>query len=300
MLNSFGFNPLGAPHFGLIASLSFTVLRLSIRFPAVAEERAQTQLTCRVFGVVCLSQVCPRPHTVRSCLTTTELCVTKLKPSHTPWFFIVHLCFLTSTGRDQATSSRVSPYRRGNYYSPVRSPGPRIPRVHVVEVGRTVSLRDEVLPLTIFPDYPAFQYILRYAVVSGLHVRVRAYCWLLVFLKYMFMAALKFGKARSSHRGAEERWRWLRLLVVFAFRYVGRCPLVPVQPRSVELPATTEGEWRSRSSQGHKAGPLIVLLFLSTTHCCRVFFSVSLREVCNRTATTGVTGPNRTVIQAYS
>ena len=46
-----------------------------------------------------------------------------------------------------------------------------ISRLHVMEVGRTVSLRDEVLPLTIFPDFLAFGYILWCAVVLGLHVR---------------------------------------------------------------------------------------------------------------------------------
>ena len=41
-----------------------------------------------------------------------------------------------------------------------------------------------------------------------------AYCWLLVFLKYMFTDAFNYEKAPSSHRGADGTWRWLRFLVV--------------------------------------------------------------------------------------
>ena len=61
-------------------------------------------------------------------------------------------------------------------------------------------------------------YFLWFAVVLGLHVRVQAYCWLLVFLMYMFLDALNYEEAPSSHRGAEGTWRWLRLLVVLFLR----------------------------------------------------------------------------------
>ena len=61
-------------------------------------------------------------------------------------------------------------------------------------------------------------FFLFFAVVLGLHVRVQAYCWLLVFLKYIFTDALNFEKAPRSHRGAEGTWRWLRLLVVLFLR----------------------------------------------------------------------------------
>ena len=89
------------------------------------------------------------PRTVRFGLTTT-----------------VHPWFLTPTGRDQATSSRGRLYRKRKYcYFPVRSPALCIFQLHVIEVGRTVSLRDEGLPLTIFPDFPIFGYILWYAIV---------------------------------------------------------------------------------------------------------------------------------------
>ena len=43
-----------------------------------------------------------------------------------------------------------------------------------------------------------------FAVVLGLHVRVRPYCWLLVFLKYMFTVFLKYTRAPGSHRGTRE------------------------------------------------------------------------------------------------
>ena len=154
----------------------------------------------------------------------------------------------------------------------VRSPGLCISRLHVMEIGRTVSLRDEGLPLTIFPDFLAFGQILWSAVVLGLHVRVRAYCWLLVFLKYLFTAALKFGKAFGSHRGAEERWRWLRLLVVFALSLHHTLSFGPCTATVSGAAGHNRGEWRRRRSQGHKAGPLNRLQRPPNTHCCRVVF----------------------------
>ena len=49
--------------------------------------------------------------------------------------------------------------------------------------------------------------------------------------------------------------------------YTRRCPLVPVQSQSTELPATTVGESsKGGSLRRHKAGPLTVLLL------CRVSF----------------------------
>ena len=55
------------------------------------------------------------------------------------------------------------------------------------------------------------------------------------FIEYLAIVNQKYAKAPSSHRGAEERWRWLRLLVVHASSpYVRHCPLVPVQMRSTE------------------------------------------------------------------
>ena len=202
-------------------------------FPAPPEEIAQTQLVCLIFGVVCLSRMSPRPRTVRSGMTTTVY----------PWS-------LTPTGRDQATSSRGRLYRKRKYcYFPVRSPALCIFQLHVNEVGRTVSLRDEGLPLTIFPDFPTFGYIFVVRYCIGLHVWVRAYCWLHVFLKYILTDALNYEKAPSSHRGAEGTWRWLRFLVVPVLRRTTvTVPLVPVQMRSMELPATTVGEWRRRHS----------------------------------------------------
>ena len=112
--------------------------------PAALEESVQTQLVCRIFGVECAFLEFPHDHApVGLVLTTT-----------------VYLCFLTPTGRDQATLSRGRLYRKRKYcYFLVRSPGLCIFRLHVIEVGRTVSLRDEGLPLTIFPDFPTFEYI---------------------------------------------------------------------------------------------------------------------------------------------
>ena len=58
-----------------------------------------------------------------------------------------------------------------------------------------------------FHRLSTFVYILWYAIVLGLHVWVRAYSWLHVFLKYILTDALNYEKAPSSHRGAEGTWR---------------------------------------------------------------------------------------------
>ena len=70
--------------------------------------------------------------------------------------------------------------------------------------------------MTVFPDFPTFGYIFVVRYCIGLHVWVRAYCWLHVFLKYILTDALNYEKAPRSHRGAEGTWRWLRFLVVLA------------------------------------------------------------------------------------
>ena len=134
------------------------------------------------------------------------------------------------------------------------------------------------------------------------------------FIEHLAIVNRKYAKTLSSHRGAEERWRWLRLPFVHAWSGIEGMAMAvasfaprafalrstsdavhffPVQPQSAERPATTEGEWRRRhSSQGHKAGPLIVLP--STTYCGRVVLLTCRCEMCNRIAvTTVVTGPNR-------
>ena len=78
-------------------------------------------------------------------------------------------------------------------------------------------------------------------------------------MDYVDTVSLKYERAPGSHRGAEGKWRWLRLLVVhLPPLYVRYCPFVSLYRtvQSKELPATTEGEWRRRhSSQGHKGGP---------------------------------------------
>ena len=52
-----------------------------------------------------------------------------------------------------------------------------------------------------------------------------------------------------------------------------RCPLVPVQRWSIELPATTVGEWRRRRSlRRHKGGPwtvFFVVFFLVSGDLCK-------------------------------
>ena len=45
-----------------------------------------------------------------------------------------------------------------------------------------------------FPDFPTFGYIFVVRCCIGLHVWVRAYCWIHVFLKYIFTDALNFEK----------------------------------------------------------------------------------------------------------
>ena len=93
-----------------------------------------------------------------------------------------------------------------------------------------------------FPRLPTFLYIFVVRYCIGLHVWVRAYCWLLVFLKYMLTDALNYEKVPSSHRGAEGTWRWLRLLVVPFLRLTSDAvPWSLYSLRSMMLPATTVG-----------------------------------------------------------
>ena len=62
-----------------------------------------------------------------------------------------------------------------------------------------------------------------------------------VFIEFVYWASLEFAIAPASTE-VEERWRWLRLLVVFLPAwYVRHFLLVVVQRQSIELPATTVG-----------------------------------------------------------
>ena len=146
-----------------------------------------------------------------------------------------------------------------------------------MEVGRTVSIGDEG---TIFPYFPPFGYIFWYAVVLGLHVRVRAYCWSFVFLKYMFTAVLKFGKAPAPTKERRGDGDGCASSLCSPFRYIRHCPLVPVQPQSAELPATTEGVAETpllARTQGRTADCTLTSLHHAPLQ--GGFFSVSLREV---------------------
>ena len=100
-------------------------------------------------------------------------------------------------------------------------------------------------------------------------------------IEYLATLILKFESAPSSHRGAKGRWRWLRLLVALLWRHTSYdVPLVLAQRQSIELPATTVGEWRRRLSlRRHKGGLRTVFLSPATTCCCRVAFNESLRNV---------------------
>ena len=84
-----------------------------------------------------------------------------------------------------------------------------------------------------------------------------------VFTEYMARDALKYSKAPSpfGDRGDTPRWGLMAGTAACYTQYIRCCPLFPVQSQSAELPAATEGESSGvGSSQGHKAGPLAVLL----------------------------------------
>ena len=122
--------------------------------PAAPQENAQTQLVCRIFGVVCLSRMSPRPRTVRSGLTT-----------------IFHLCFLTQLAGTRQHRGENAFTARGNI----------VIFLFVLLVCVFSDCTSSKSVLTIFPDFATFGYIfLWYAIALGLHVWVRAYCWLLV------------------------------------------------------------------------------------------------------------------------
>ena len=81
-------------------------------------------------------------------------------------------------------------------------------------------------------------------------VRVR------VFVKFAYWLSLKFPRAPDSHRGAEGDGHGARLVGAFLTGLAAR-PFVRslYSLRSLELPATTVGEWRRRHSlRRHKAG----------------------------------------------
>ena len=82
------------------------------------------------------------------------------------------------------------------------------------------------------------------------------------FIEYLATLLLKFVGASGSHRGAEgDGDGCASSLLLFPAQYNKRCPLLPVQRRSAELPATTVGEWRRRHSlRRHKGGLWTVLL----------------------------------------
>ena len=63
------------------------------------------------------------------------------------------------------------------------------------------------------------------------------------FIEYLATLLLKFVSAPGSHRGAEgDGDGCASTLLLFPTQYIRRCPLVPAQRRSIELPATTWGE----------------------------------------------------------
>ena len=104
-----------------------------------------------------------------------------------------------------------------------------------------------------------------------------------VFLEYLATDLLKFARTPgpSGDRGAMPlmaAWGWLRGMPP-AVRRKSDIPLVPVQRWSIELPATTVGEWRRRHSlQRHKGGLWTVPLIPATTFCCRVAFKSQAYE----------------------
>ena len=89
---------------------------------------------------------------------------------------------------------------------------------------------------------------------------------------------MKYGKAPSSHCGAEERWRWLRLLVALSLRRTPDViPFVLVQRQSIGR--NCWGLTETLLLRRHKGG--LWTVFFTSRHrcCCRVAFNVSLRNV---------------------
>ena len=107
------------------------------------------------------------------------------------------------------------------------------------------------LPVSSWPSFPLG---MRISVNGASGVRV--WVWLRVILKYVVADALNYAKAPDSHRGAEGDGHGARLVGAFLTGLAAR-PFVRslYSLRSLELPATTVGEWRRRHSlRRHKAG----------------------------------------------
>ena len=118
--------------------------------------------------------------------------------------------------------------------------------------------RPGVLPYGRRPGQPSSTSLARMACVQRSTVE---YGWHFVpgFLKYVDIQTWNFKSAPGSHRGTEGEIAMAALpRCTASSSYIRRCPFLSLYSyeKSMELPATTDGEWRRRCSlQSHKGGP---------------------------------------------
>ena len=141
-------------------------------------------------------------------------------------------------------------------------------------------------------DYLRLQVLLEimFIVVQWFYV-----LWVHVFLEYVAMAVPKFASAPgpSGDRGGTPRWGLMAGSAACFTTYTRHCPLVPVQSRPAELPATSVGRWRRRHSlRRHKGGTRVALFTSRHQALLQGGFNVSLRNVQQGLKVTSVvTGP---------